>query len=138
MMSTSIVIWVEVLLNLNWMFWVWLLKVLIDIMIPFPHKKYHEHKSYWWLITLIMRYILQVYNTKWANTDCVVSLFIILLCTYFYVLWILKIVLITSPWNILNGMIVFLAFGYCISYVVFVCVCIHHMYVLSKWKMERI
>ena len=137
-MSMSIVIWVKILLNLSWMFWARLLKVLIDIMIHFPHKKNHEHRSPWQLITLIMLYMLQFYVTKWANIDCIVSLFIILLDTYFYVLWILKIVLITSPWNILNGMIVFLTFGYCISFVMCVCVCVHHTYVLSKWKIERI
>jgi len=82
------------------------------------------------------------YVMTWPSTDCVVSLFIILLGTYFCVLWILKIVLITSPWNVLNGMIIFLAFDYCIFIVmcmcVFICVYIHHTYVLSKWKMERI
>ena len=98
-------------------------------MISFPHEKNHEHKSSLWLITLIMLYMLQVYVTQWISTDCVISLFIILLGTYFYVIWILKIVLITSPWNVLNDMIVFLAFGYCISFVVCVCVCasITHM-----------
>ena len=85
-----------------------------------------------------MLYILHVYVTKWTSTDCVVSLFIILLGTYFYVLWILKIVLITSPWNVLNGMIIFIAFDYCIYLFVCVCVCIHHAYVLSKLKMKRI
>jgi len=96
-MSMSIVIWVEVLLNLSWMFWVGLLKVLINI-------------------------ILQIYVTKWVNIDCVISLFIILWGTYFYVLWILKTMLITSPWNVLNGIIVFLTFGYCISFIMCVCV----------------
>jgi len=126
-MSTSIVIWVEVLLNLSWMFWARLLKVLIDMMIPLPHKKNHERKSFWRLITLIMLSMLQVYVTKWTNTNCVVSLFIILLGTYFYVLWILKIMLITSHWNILNDMIVFLAFDYCISFVMFVCLYPSHI-----------
>jgi hypothetical protein len=42
----------------------------------------------------------------------------------FYVLWILKIMLITSPWNVPNSMIVFLAFGYCIAFVMCVCVCV--------------
>jgi hypothetical protein len=107
-------------------------------MISFPHEKNHEHKSSLWLITLIMLYMLQVYVTKWISTDCVISLFIILLGTYFYVIWILKIVLITSPWNVLNDMIVFLAFGYCISFVVCVCVCVHPSHIsLSKWKMEN-
>jgi hypothetical protein len=116
MMSTSIIIWVEVLLNLSWIFWARILKVLLDIMIPFPHEN-HKHKSSWRLITLIMLYMLQVYVTKWVSTNCVVLLFIILSGIYFYVLWILKIVLITPPWNALNGMIVFLAFGYCISFI---------------------
>jgi len=137
-MSISIVIWVKVLLNLSWMFWARLLKVLIDIMILFPRKTNHEHKSSWRLITLIKLYILQVYVTKWINTDYLILLFIILLGTYFYVLWILKIVLITLSWNVLNSMVVFLAFGYCIYFVVCVCVCIHHTHVLCKWKKERI
>jgi hypothetical protein len=135
-MSISIVIWVKVLLNLSWMFWARLLKVLIDIMILFPRKTNHEHKSSWRLITLIKLYILQVYVTKWINTDCLILLFIILLGNYFYVLWILKIVLITLSWNVLNSMVVFLAFGYCIYFVV--CVCVHHTHVLCKWKKERI
>jgi len=48
--------------------------------------------------------------------------------------------LITSPWNVPNSMIVFLAFGYCIAFVmcVCVCVCVYHTHVLSKWKMEII
>jgi hypothetical protein len=121
-MSISIVIWVKVLLNLSWMFWARLLKVLIDIMILFPRKTNHEHKSSWRLITLIKLYILQVYVTKWINTDYLILLFIILLGTYFYVLWILKIVLITLSWNVLNSMVVFLAFGYCIYFVLCVCV----------------
>jgi len=123
-MSTSIVIWVEVLLNSSWMFWAGLLKVLIDIIIHFPHKTNHEYKSSWRLITLMMLYILKVYDTKWVSIDRVIILFIILLGTYFYVLQILKIVLITSPWNIVNGMLVFLAFGYCIFFGVCVCVCV--------------
>jgi hypothetical protein len=91
----------------------------------FPHKKIVS-------ISLIMLYMLQVYDTKWANTYCVVSLFIILLGTYFYVQWILKIVLITSPWNIQNGMIIFLAFGYCIFFVICVYVCVYPSHVCFK------
>jgi hypothetical protein len=85
MMSTSIIIWVEVLLNLSWIFWARLFKVLIDIMIHLPHKN-HEHKSSWRLITLIMLYILQVYVMNWASTDYVILLFIILLgiCFMYY------------------------------------------------------
>ena len=75
-----------------------------------------------------MLYMLQVYVTKWASTNCVVLLFIILLGTCVYVLWILKIMLITSPWNVLDGMIVFLAFGYCISFIICVCVSITLMF----------
>jgi len=77
-----------------------------------------------------MLYMLKVYDTKWDITDCVVLLFIILLGTYFYVLWIFKIVLLTSHWNVLNGMIVFLAFGYCISFVM--CVCVYPSHVCFK------
>jgi hypothetical protein len=118
--------WGIIELELN--VWARLLKVLIDMMIPFPHKKNHKHKSSWWLITFIMLYMLQVYVTKWASTNCVVLLFIILLGTCVYVLWILKIMLITSPWNVLDGMIVFLAFGYCISFIICVCVSITLMF----------
>jgi hypothetical protein len=51
----------------------------------------------------------------------------------FYVLWILKIMLITSHWNVLNDMIVFLVFGYWIFFVVCVCVPISCMsYVNGK------
>jgi len=105
-------------------------------MILFPRKTNHEHKSSWRLITLIKLYILQVYVTKWINTDCLILLFIILLGTYFYVLWILKIVLITLPWNVLNGMVVFLAFDYCIYFVMCVCVSITRMFYVNEKRKE--